>query len=126
MRRGMTVTAIAVMLSAFALASVGPAWAGGGHGHRYHHRGHHGYGGLYLLGGLIGGLLLADALSRPRYREVPVYSRPPVRARYDCKPTTGTGYRNGSLAAFGGTFCYDANGVGYVVSGSEYFIGYVQ
>ena len=56
----------------------------------------------------------------------PLYAAPPPRARYNCQPTSGTGYINGRLASYGGTFCYDANGNGYVVPGSAYFIGYLQ
>ena len=55
-----------------------------------------------------------------------VYAAPPPRARYDCKPTTGTGWAGGRPALYGGTFCYDRNGRGYVVGGSEYFIGYLN
>lgn len=94
-------------------------------GHSYKRR-HHGDHGAYLLGGLAGGLIIGSLLTQNSYRQAPVYAAPPPRARYDCKPTTGTGYVNGYLATFGGTFCYDARGFGYVVPGSEYFIGYVQ
>ena len=48
------------------------------------------------------------------------------RARIDCKPTTGTGRVNGREAMFGGTFCYDALGRGYIVPGSQHFIGYAD
>ena len=48
------------------------------------------------------------------------------RARLDCKPTIGTSTVNGSRAIFGGTFCYDDYRRGYIVLGSQYFIGYAD
>ena len=47
-------------------------------------------------------------------------------ARIDCKPTTGTSTVNGRRATFGGTFCYDVNRRGYIVPGSQHFIGYAN
>lgn len=48
------------------------------------------------------------------------------RARIDCKSTTGTSTVNGRQAIFGGTFCYDDYRRGYIVPGSQYFIGYAD
>lgn len=137
-------------LSALALflATLGPVQAGGysrGYGHQgyghhsyghhgYRHR-HHGHGGAYVALGVIGGaLLLGSLLSRPSYDSAPAY-RPAYPApgpgvapsiQRNCQPTTGTGYQNGRLATFGGTWCEDAYGNGTVVQGSAYFIGYAQ
>lgn len=66
-------------------------------------------------------------LPRPVYvapRPVYVAPRP---AAYDCKPTTGTSVApNGRAALYGGTWCHDGYGRGYVVAGSEYFIRYLN
>ena len=132
-------TIAAITAGAILMAST-PVLAGGGHrhGHHGHHHGgyHHGRdkGGdeaAYLVGGLVGGLLIGSLLTQSSYRQsshapAPLYAAPPSRARYNCQPTSGTGYLNGRLASYGGTFCYDANGNGYVVPGSAYFIGYLQ
>jgi len=126
---------IAAITAGVLLTASSPVLAGGGHRHGSHgyHHGRHGGGdeAAYLVGGLLGGLLIGSLLTQNSYRQssyapAPVYAAPPPRARYDCQPTNGTGYVNGRLAAYGGTFCYDARGNGYVVSGSEYFIGYLQ
>lgn len=132
-----------VAVLALCLATIAPAQAGGygrgyghhgykGHGYGHHGYRHHGYKrhrdytGAYVALGVIGGaLLLGTLLSRPSYAAAPAYTPPPP-VRQDCQPTTGTGYLNGRLATFGGTWCRDAYGNGYVVPGSEYFIGYTQ
>jgi len=44
----------------------------------------------------------------------------------DCKPTSGSGLYQGRRATFGGIFCYDANGRGCIVPGSDYLIGYAN
>ena len=96
------------------------------HGYKRHrHHRHHGHG-YYALGALAGGLLLGYLLTRPYNPPSPSYSAPPPRAQINCKPTTGTGYVNGRLAQFSGTWCYDNGGTGYVVQGSERFVGYLQ
>ncbi len=102
------------------------------HGHGHRHRGHgSGYAALGILGGAV---LLGYLFSRPSYQSAPAYQpaypapgpgvAPSVQR--NCQPTTGTGYYNGRLATFGGTWCEDAYGNGAVIQGSEYFIGYVQ
>ena len=126
---------IAAITTGVMLIASSPVLAGGGH--RHGHYGHHhgrdkgGDEAAYLVGGLLGGLLIGSLLTQKSYRQssyapAPVYTAPLPRARYDCQPTSGTGYLNGRLASYGGTFCYDANGNGYVVPGSVYFIGYLQ
>ena len=131
---------IAAITAGVMLTVSGPVLAGGGYRHGSHGQDHGGYhhgrdkGGdeaAYLVGGLLGGLLIGSLLTQNSYRQstyapAPVYAAPPPRARYNCQPTNGTGYVNGRLASYGGTFCYDANGIGYVVPGSAYFIGYLQ
>ena len=133
---------IIAIAAAALLASAGPAFAGhkkhhGGHHkhhvhkhhkhhwhkhhkHHKHHRKHrrHGWGNFFF----------AFPIVQHSYRQEPVYVQPvpQQRARYNCQPTTGTRYINGRMANIGGTFCYDAFGQGYIVPGSEYFIGYVQ
>ncbi|NKB48831.1 MAG: hypothetical protein GKS02_05635 [Alphaproteobacteria bacterium] len=124
--------------------------------HRPYHRGHssvgigvHGHGsrGAAVVGALGAGVLLGYLLTRPQSRPVErTYSRstqaPVVRTvparpssptfgygkqvQRDCKPTTGGGLHQGRRATFGGTFCYDANGQGYIVPGSEFLIGYAN
>ena len=116
-----------------------------GHGYRYSRRGHHGYryshhghgsDGALIAGALGAGLLLGYVLTRPAspaptytYRRAvavqPAYGYG-NQVRRDCKPTTGTGLYQGRPAKFGGTFCYDANGQGYIVPGSQYVIGYTN
>ena len=116
-----------------------------GHGYRYGHRGHrysyhgHGSNGALVVGALGAGLLLGYVLTRPQ-SSAPTYTysraapaRPASPAygygkqvRRDCKPTTGNGLHQGRPATFGGTFCYDASGQGYIVPGSEYLIGYIN
>jgi hypothetical protein len=113
----------------------------------------HGRGsdGALIVGALGAGLLLGHLLTRPQSRAPDrVYSRAtptpivrtvpaPARAqpnspqfgygkqvRRDCKPTTGRGVHRGRAATFGGTFCYDPNGQGYIVPGSQYLIGYAN
>lgn len=122
------------------------------HGHRYSHRRHggvglgvHGHGsdGALVVAALGAGLLLGYLLTRPQSpAPVRVYRRSasaPTRAqpssptfgygkqvRRDCKATTGSGLHQGRAATFGGTFCYGAQGQGYIVPGSEYLIGYAN
>lgn len=120
----------------------------GHRGHRYSHNRHggvgfgyrgHGSDGALVAGALGAGLLFGYLLARPQSRAPDYfYSRSaqrftpsPVfgsteRARRGCKPTTGSGLYQGRPATFGGTFCYDANGRGYIVPGSEYLIGYAN
>ncbi len=106
----------------------------------------HGSSGALVVGALGAGLLLGYLLTRPqsRARDRTYYSRPiqpPAAAsaqpasptfgygkqmRRDCKPTTGSGLHQGRRATFGGTFCYDGHGRGYIVPGSEYLIGYAN
>ena len=123
------------------------------HGHSGVRFGVHGHGsdGALIVGALGAGLLLGHLLTRPQSRAPDrVYSRstqPPIfrpvpapaqvqpnspqlgygkQVRRDCKPTTGSGVHQGRAATFGGTFCYDANGQGYIVPGSQYLIGYAN
>lgn len=131
MRRAIGLLAVVTL----ALATALPAEAGGRHyGHRhqhgYHHR-HDGHGAAIAFGALAGGVLLGALLTRPAYPEpYPVYQRvapaPPPADPRSCQPTTGTGYVDGRLAEFGGTWCRDAYGSGYIVPGSQYFIRYLQ
>ena len=106
----------------------------------------HGSSGVLVVGALGAGLLLGYILTRPQSRahDRTYYSRPiqpPAVAsaqsasptfgygkqvRRDCKPTTGSGLHQGRRATFGGTFCYDGDGRGYIVPGSEYLIGYAN
>ena len=106
----------------------------------------HGSSGALVVGALGAGLLLGYILTRPQSRasDRTYYSRPiqasaaasaqpasPTfgygkRVRRDCKPTTGSGLHQGRRATFGGTFCYDGDGRGYIVPGSEYLIGYAN
>ena len=129
---------------ALCLATLAPAQAGGyyrgykhyGHGHYgYKHRGYrhhrHSNTGAYVALGILGGALLLGALlSRPSYGGGPStrsgYAPPPRPAHRNCQQTTGNGLVNGRPALFGGTWCRDAYGNGYIVPGSEYFIGYTQ
>ena len=99
----------------------------GGYGH-YH--GHHGDGGAWLLGGLIGGLIIGDLLSRPRY----YYPSAPATVVYEpvgpvfthCRPTTGEGWANGRRALYSGTMCYDAYGRSYILNNTVRFEGYLR
>jgi len=131
MRRSISMAVIVALALAVAL----PAQAGGwhrGHGHHgYHHRHHHGNSAAIAFGALAGGLVLGALLTRPAYAEpYPVYQpavpAPPAYTPQDCQPTTGTGYLDGRPAQFGGTWCRDAYGNGYIVPGSQYFMGYLQ
>lgn len=119
------------------------------HRYGYGHYGHsgvhvgiygHGSGAAVAVGALGAGLLLGHLLTRPAAPRGTVRSAPaPARGQpgsptygygkrvaRDCKPTTGRGAHNGRPAIFGGTFCYDANGQGYIVPGSAHFIGYAD
>jgi len=110
----------------------------GHHGYRYSHHGH-GSDGALVVGALGAGLLLGYLITRPQHH-APTYSHKSTTyvqpsspaygysktVRRDCKPTTGNGLHQGRPATFGGTFCYDANGRGYIVPGSEYLIGYTN
>lgn len=117
------------------------------HGYRYGYHGHSGVGiGIHghgsdaalAVGALGAGLLLGHLLTRPQSRPLPTYSQARVdrtvrpqfgygkRVARNCKPTTGRGLHRGRAAIFGGTFCYDATGQGYIVPGSEYLIGYAD
>ena len=106
----------------------------------------HGSSGALVVGALGAGLLLGYLLTRQQSRahDRTYYSRPirPPAAvsarpasptfgygkqvRRDCKPTTGSSLHQGRRATFGGTFCYDGDGRGYIVPGSEYLIGYAN
>jgi hypothetical protein len=111
-----------------------------GHRHGQHHGGyarfgyhsghHHDHDGAWVAGAFAGGLALGTLLTPPAYVVAPpprtiVYAAPPPPAA-DCRPTTGTGFADGRPALFGGTFCYDPWGRGFVVAGSEYFIRYLN
>jgi hypothetical protein len=123
------------------------------HGHSGVRFGVHGHGsdGALIVGALGAGLLLGHLLTRPQSRaperaysrssQTPIVRTVPAPARIqansprfgygkqvrrDCKPTTGSGVHQGRAATFGGTFCYDANGQGYIVPGSQYLIGYAN
>lgn len=113
----------------------------GHHRPRYRHHGHggvsvgvHGHGsdGAAVAGALGAGVLLGYLLTRPpAVVSKPVHHASPnfgygKRVQRDCKPTTGRGLHQGRQASFGGTFCYDSVGRGYIVPGSEYLIGYVN
>jgi hypothetical protein len=117
---------IAALAASALLLGATPAMAGGyGHyGHRGH--GHHNNEAAYLVGGLLGGLLLGSLVARASAPPPPRYYAPPQPALRGCRPTTGTGYLNGRPAEFGGTMCYDAYGNAYILRGSEYFIGYLR
>lgn len=109
----------------------------------YHHYPHsgvsvgiHGHGGegAAIALALGAGLLLGYLWTRPpAYASAPIVIRQSApgptfgygkRVARNCKPTTGRGLYRGRPAIFGATFCYDANGVGYIVPGSDYLIGY--
>jgi hypothetical protein len=117
---------IAALAASALLLGAAPAMAGG-----YGHRGHGGHGhdndeAAYLIGGLLGGLVLGSLLTRASSPPPPRYYAPPQPALRGCRPTTGTGYLNGHPAQFGGTMCYDSTGNAYVIRGSEHFIGYLR
>ena len=117
---------IAALAASALLLGTTPAMAGGyGHYGHYRHHGHHGHGAAYLVGGLLGGLVLGSLLTRAA-TPPPSYYAPPQPALGGCRPTTGTGYLNGRPAQFGGTMCYDAYGNAYIVRGSEHFLGYLR
>ena len=128
---------------------------GSPYGHRGYRYGHHGYSGVgfgvhghgssgaLVVGALGAGLLLGHLLTRPQsYSPARSYSRSALvpahaqrasptfgygkQVRRDCKTTSGSGLHQGRRATFGGTFCYDAYGQGYIVPGSEYLIGYTN
>ena len=98
-------------------------WNGGYSHHRYSHHRHsrRHYGSSASIG-----FVFVQPSPSVVYAPPPrvVYAPPP--AATDCKPTTGTGHVNGRPALYGGTWCHDAYGRGYVVAGSERFLGYLQ
>lgn len=111
------------------------SWYAGGYGHHgYGHYGHGYYGRGHRRHG--SGVSLGFVFAPPPVVYAPpprvVYTPPPAvvyappPAVSDCQQTTGTGYANGRPALFGGTWCRDAYGRGYVVAGSERFLGYLQ
>jgi len=145
----------AALSTAFLLLSAMPALADGyGHGHRgygygygyshgygyghgygyrhghYGYRRYHGYGGGYgyaIAGALVGGAIVGSLLTQPTYYAPPrpIYvPAPPVLGNF--LATTGIGYVGGRQARFGGTMCFDQYGRGYIMPGSQYFIGYLQ
>ena len=129
-----------VIVACFAAAVFASPAGAGGWGKYGHHGGHyygggvhfkhhsHGDAALYVVGGLIGGLLLGHLLSQPRYRTPypqVTYSRVDPQFTH-CRETTGTAYRGGRKALFGGTLCYDRAGRSYIVNESVRFIGYVE
>jgi hypothetical protein len=146
MRRFLAVFIAIALLS----AAASPALAGHyRYGHSRHHHRHGGGHGYAVAGVVVGGLLLASILSRPSYPAYsrpyyPAYSRPSYRPYYrpyyrpapayappppppvNCQQTTGTGSWNGRPALFGGTWCSDQYGQGYVVNGSTRFLGYLE
>lgn len=93
------------------------------YGHRYYGYRHHGDYGYAVFGALAGGVVLGYLLTRPTYPTV-VYAAPPVYQ--NCQPTTGTGYVNGHLAEFAGTWCVDQYGNASVIPGSERFLRYLN
>jgi hypothetical protein len=100
-----------------------------GHGHGHHRHGHgygRGYGHRHHGSGVSLGFVFVQPVAPAYPPPRPVLVAPPPRAAYDCKPTTGTGYANGQPALYGGTWCTDQYGAGYVVAGSEYFIRYLN
>ena len=131
---------IAVLIGAVLLASTSASMAHGAyrshypyrsfHGGYGHYHGHHGDAGAWLVGGLIGGLIIGDWLSRPRYYYAPepaaVVYRPATPAFTHCLPTTGEGWVNGRRALYSGTMCYDAYGRSYILNNTVRFEGYLQ
>jgi hypothetical protein len=117
---------IAALAASALLFGATPALAGG-HGHRGHHgHGRHGDEAAYLVGGLLGGLMLGSLLTRASTPPPPRHYAPPQPVLGGCRPTTGTKYLNGRPAQFGGTMCYDSYGNAYILRGSEHFIGYLR
>ncbi len=139
--------ALAVILASVLLLAGMPAVAGGNHGHGYarysYGYGHsyarnsygyrggyssfHYYGGDDALAYLAVGALVGALVARPYYQQRPVYQPRPAYTRvqpHNCQPTTGTGYYRGRPAVFGGTYCTTAAGYGYILAGSEHFLGY--
>lgn len=132
---GLAVLALALV------SSTTPAVAGGGHGwygagyHKHHRHGHphRWHRDRHRGSGLSLGFIFVQPpppvyTSRYVYAAppAPVYVVPPPRAAADCRPTTGTGVvADGRTALYGGTWCSDGFGNGYVVAGSEYFIRYL-
>ncbi len=118
----------------FASPAVAGGWGkyghhGGYYGGGVHYRHHsHGDAALYVVGGLVGGLLLGHLLTRPRYRApYPQVTYTRVEPQFThCRETTGTGYRGGRKALFGGTLCYDQARRAHIVNESVRFIGYVE
>ena len=115
------------------LLTIASAAQAGGYGYGYRHHGHHRHGGhgALVVGALFGGLVLGHLLSRPagpRYQTYApvsrVYGPPPGLG--GCQRTTGTAYRNGRLAQFSGTMCFDQAGNGYVLNNSTRFLGYLD
>lgn len=133
---------IGALIGAALLASAPASMAHGGyrsfHGGYGHYHGHHGDAGAWLVGGLIGGLILGDWLSRPRYGyyDYPGYYYPPgpavvvyqpaTPAFTHCLPTTGEGWVNGRRALYSGTMCYDVYGRSYILNNSVRFRGYLR
>ncbi len=105
-----------------------------GYGYRRGYSGHRGsslsfhYSGHGdVLAGLAIGAVIGALVARPYYQPEPRYRPSPAYAQVqprNCQPTTGTGYYNGRPAVFGGTYCRTAAGQGYIVAGSEHFLGY--
>ncbi len=119
---------IAALAAAALLLGATQAQAGGygRHGHRHHGHGHHNDEAVYLIGGLVGGLVLGSLLTRASTPPPPRYTVPTQPALGGCRPVTGTGYLNGYPARFSGTMCYDRYGNAYILSGSERFLGYLR
>ncbi len=117
---------IAVLAVSTLLLGSTPATAGGHGRHGHHRHGHHHSHATYLVGGLLGGLVLGTMLTRATTPSPPRYAAPPQPVLGGCRPTTGTGYLNGHQARFGGTMCYDRYGNPYILSGSERFLGYLR
>lgn len=128
-----TTVVMAIAISTVAV----PAHASGHHGHGRHYGGYSGWHAGFGYGYHRprhyrhwprrhhhgSSVSLGFVIVQPAPR--PVYVAP--RLAFDCKPTTGTGRaRNGRPALYGGTWCYDQYGTGYVVVGSEYFLRYLN
>lgn len=97
------------------------------HGYR-HHRGRRGDSAAYLVGGLIGGIIIGSLLTQSSHAAPPrtVVYQPATPVFTHCLPTTGTDWHQGRQALYRGTMCYDPQGRSYILSNSVRFVGYVR